>query len=158
MRFLLASAALIALLAAATGFAGYRLCCDPALHAAATRGDTMEWLRTDFHLTGEQLAAVRRMHEAYAGTCGEHCRMIQEATRVRDALAAAHGDAAAVAAADSRVREMRAVCEGALTAHVRRVAALMSPEDGRRYLALVLPRIAHFDHMAAPDLRLNPSR
>lgn len=157
MRYLLGTAALIALLAAATGFTGYRLCSDPALHAAAARGDTMEWLRADFHLTDAQLAQVRRMHEAYAGTCEEHCRRIQEATRARATLEAARGDRAAMEAADARVRELRAACEGALTAHVRTVAALMSPEDGRRYLSLVLPRIAAFDHTGAPDLSLSTS-
>jgi DNA-directed RNA polymerase specialized sigma24 family protein len=29
----------------------------------------------------------------------------------------------------------------------------MSPQDGQRYLALLLPKIADFDHQAAPDLR-----
>jgi hypothetical protein len=33
----------------------------------------------------------------------------------------------------------------------------MSPQDGQRYLALVLPKIADFDHQAAPDLHLNPT-
>jgi hypothetical protein len=34
----------------------------------------------------------------------------------------------------------------------------MAPEQGRRYLALVLPKIADFDHRAAPDLGLNAHR
>ena len=157
MKYLLGTVVAIALLAVSTGFVGYRLSCDDALHAAVAKGDTMEWLRTDFHLTEAQLAEVRRLHEAYAGTCEEHCRLIQEATRARKALEAAHGDRASVEAATTKIQQLRAICEGSLTAHVRKVAALMSPEDGRRYLALVLPNIANFDHMAAPDLRLSHS-
>jgi hypothetical protein len=157
MKYLLGTVAAIALLAVGTGYIGYRLSCNPALHAAVAKGDTMEWLRTDFHLTDAQLLVVRQLHESYSGTCEEHCRMIQEATRARIALEAAHADKAALDAANSKIQGLRAVCEGSLMAHVHKVAALMSPEDGRRYLALVLPRIANFDHAAAPDLRLSHS-
>jgi hypothetical protein len=155
MKYFAGTLAVLMLAAAATGFICFRLSSDPRLHAAATRGDAMLWLRTDFHLTDAQFAAIRRLHDAYAGTCEEHCRMIQEATRARDAVASAHGDAAALAAANRQLQDLRLVCETAITRHVRQVATLMPPEDGRRYLALVLPKIAAFDHLAAPDLQLN---
>ena len=157
MKYLLGTVAVITLLAAGIAYVGYRLSGDPALRAAVTKGDTMEWLRTDFHLSDAQFSAIRRLHAAYAGTCEEHCRMIQEATRARNALVAANGNKVAIAEANSQIQRMRLMCEGAIAAHVRQVAALMSPEDGRRYLDLVLPKIANFDHAAAPDLRLNKS-
>jgi len=157
MNRLLGATIVIALLAIGAGFAGYCVNRDASLHAAAARGDTLEWLRTDFHLTGSQLSAVRQLHEAYEGTCAEHCRLLREATRARQAVEAVHGDKAALDAADARVQAQRALCEEATTAHVRSVAALMAPEEGRRYLALVLPRIAGFDHAAAPDLQLGRS-
>ncbi len=155
MKYLLGTLAVLVLVAAATGFVSYRLSCDPALHAAATKGAAMEWLRADFHLSDAQFAEIQQLHAAYAGTCEAHCRMIQEATKARNELAAAGGDQAAMAATNSKLQEVRLVCETAITAHVRKVAALMSPEDGRRYLAMVLPKIADFDHTAAPDLHLN---
>jgi hypothetical protein len=157
MKFLLGTVAVIALLAAGTGYVGYRLSGDPALHAAASKGDTMAWLRTDFHLSNEKFLEIRKLHDSYARTCEEHCRMIQEAMREREALLAAHADRAAMDSADRRIQGLREVCEGSIATHVRRVAELMPPEDGRRYLALVLPRIANFDHTAAPDLRLRHS-
>lgn len=157
MKHLLGTAAIVALLAVCSAYVGYRLNSDPALHAAVAQGDTMEWLRTDFHLSDAQLSEVRRLHEAYSGTCDEHCRAIQEAMRARKALEAAHGDEAALQAAASKIQGLRALCEASIADHVRKVAALMSPEDGRRYLALVLPRIANFDHTATPDLRLSHS-
>lgn len=155
MRYLVGTLAILALAAAATGFICFQMNSDPELHAAAAKGDAMQWLRTDFHLNDAQFAAIRQLHASYAGTCEEHCRMIQEATRARNALAAAHGDAAALDAANRQLRDLRLVCETAIARHVRRVAELMAPEDGRRYLALVLPKIATFDHLAAPDLQLN---
>jgi len=158
MKYLLGTLAVLILLAAATGFVGYRMSCEPMLHAAAAKGDPMEWLRADFHLTDAQYARIRELHASYSGSCAEHCRMIQEATRARTALAAAHGaDPAALIAAEQKIQELRARCETAITRHVRQVAALMSPEDGRRYLDLVLPKIADFDHQAVPDLHLNHS-
>jgi hypothetical protein len=158
MKYLLRTLALVVLAAAATGLVFFRMNSNPQLHAVAANGDAMLWLRTDFHLTDDQFAAIRALHEAYAGTCAEHCRMIQEATRARNAVAASQGDAAALAAADRELAELRRNCETAIAHHVREVAAHMSSDDGRRYLALVLPKIAAFDHRAAPDLGLNRSR
>jgi hypothetical protein len=152
MKYLLGTLAVLVLAAAATGVVCYRLSCDPAVHNAAARGDAMAWLRADFHLDDRQFAEIKRLHDAYAPSCEEHCRLIQEATKAREALKA--GDPAA-AAAERKLQERRLVCENAIAAHVRQVAALMSPADGRRYLALVLPKIADFDHRVAPDLHLN---
>jgi hypothetical protein len=157
MKYLLRTLVILVLAAAALGFVCFRMNSDPGLHAAAVQGDPMRWLRTDFHLTDAQFVVIRQLHESYSGTCGEHCRMIQEATRARDAVAAAHGDPVVLAAANRQVQELRQVCETAIARHVRQVAALMSAEDGRRYLVLVLPKIAQFDHQGAPDLHLNPS-
>jgi len=155
MKYLVSTLASIVLGAAIFGFVGYRLSCDSALHAAAEKGDAWHWLRQDFHLTDQQFAAIQGVHEVYAGSCVEHCRLIQEATKVRDALAAKTSSPAARVAAEVAVKELRSVCEHALTGHVQKVAALMAAEDGRRYLALMLPKIAAFDHATAPDLQMN---
>ncbi|MDD3179947.1 MAG: hypothetical protein PHQ04_06290 [Opitutaceae bacterium] len=156
MKYLLGTIALLAAAAAATGFVCYRMGCDPAVHEAAARGDAMAWLRTDFHLTDAQFAAIRQLHESYSSVCDEHCRAIREAAKARDALKAARPDGTtAIAAAEHRVQELRSACERAITRHVEQVAALMTPAEGRRYLALVRPKIAGFDHAATPDLHLN---
>ncbi|MBI2497472.1 MAG: hypothetical protein HYV75_05995 [Opitutae bacterium] len=155
MKHLLGTIAVLVFVAAVTGFVCYRLSADPVLHDAAAKGDAMAWLRTDFHLTDAQFAAIKRLHEAYAPSCAEHCRLIQAATKARDAVRAA--DPATVVAAERKLQELRATCETAIGRHVRQVAAEMSPADGARYLALVLPKISDFDHLVAPDLRLNPT-
>ncbi|MEI7799936.1 MAG: hypothetical protein EBT98_11605 [Opitutaceae bacterium] len=155
MKYLVSTLALIVLGAVALGLICYRLSCDPALHVAAEKGDAWHWLRQDFHLTEQQFAAIQVVHQTYAGSCVEHCRLIQEATKVRDALTAKISSPADRVAAETAVKELRSVCEQALTGHVKKVAALMSVEDGRRYLALMLPKIAAFDHATAPDLQMN---
>jgi hypothetical protein len=146
---------LIVAAALGTGLLCYHFSCEPALHAAARKGDAMEWLRADFHLDDRQFAAIRRIHDDYCGTCEEHCRRIQEATRLRESLVEARAKPEAIESANGQIEELRATCETALTVHLKQVAALMSPEDGRRYLSLVLPKVATFDHRAAPDLHLN---
>lgn len=154
MKYLLATLGLLLAAAVATGVVCYRMSCDPALHAVAKKGDAMEWLRADFHLNQQQFVAIRQLHDGYSGTCGEHCRRIQEASKAKKALIAGGASAVEVQAADRKLQELRMVCETAIARHVRQVAALMSPQDGQRYLALVLPKIADFDHQAAPDLHL----
>jgi len=155
MKYLVRTLALIGLSAAALGLICFRLSCDTALQVAAEKGDVWQWLRQDFHLTDQQFAAIQGVHQVYAGSCVEHCRLIQEATKLRDALAAKTSSPAARVAAELAVKELRSVCEHALTGHVQKVATLMAAEDGRRYLALMLPKIAAFDHATAPDLQMN---
>lgn len=155
MNYLGRTLATVMIVALAAGVLCFRLFSAPEVHAAAKRGDAMAWLRADFHLTDAQFAEIRKLHDAYAPSCEEHCRLIQEAIVARDALKARNSsDPAAVAAAERTLQELRTTCETAIAAHVRRVAAVMSPRDGERYLALVLPKIADFDHQMAPDLDL----
>ena len=158
MKHLLATLGLLLAAAFATGVVCYRAGCDPALHAAAEKGDAMEWLRADFRLSDGQFDAIRRLHESYSGTCDEHCRRIQEARDMQKALLARGASPVEMRAADRKLEELRTVCETAIARHVRQVAALMPPEEGRRYLALVLPKIPGFDHRTTPDLHLDDTR
>lgn len=137
------------------GYLGYHAGCDPALHLAARNGDSMTWLKREFHLSDRQYVAIEKLHREYAGSCDEHCRAIQEAMQARDALRAARAiDPVAVAAAEQRVRKLSTRCETVLIRHLEQVAALMSPEDGRCYLETVRPLVDQFRHTGAPDLGL----
>lgn len=120
----------------------YALSDNRAMHAAARQGDAMAWLRVEFRLTDPQYEAVRKLHQDYSITCGEHCAAIMEA-RERKAPAA-------------EVTALEKFCVDAMTGHFRRVAALMSPVEGERYLAMVLPRIAGYTHQGAPNVRVAP--
>jgi hypothetical protein len=156
MKYLLVTIGLLAAVAGAAGFVCFRLGCEPGMREAMTKRDALEWLRADFHLNDAQFAAIQKLHKSYSVVCEEHCRAIQEADVTRKVLKTApHSDPAAVAAAERRLQELKAKCETAIAGHVRLVAAEMSPAEGQRYLALVLPKIADFDHIAPPDLGLN---
>ncbi len=114
---------------------------EPAEVQKAMRdGDALAWLRTEFHLDVEQYAAIRKLHEDYGKVCAGHCAAIMAAQK-RGAPAA-------------EVTALEKTCVDAMTAHFKRVAALMPPGEGERYLAIVLPRIADFDHRGAPNVQV----
>ena len=154
MRYLVVTTALIVAAALATWFVSYRLGAEPAVQAAVQKGDALEWLRNDFSLDEAQFAAVKRLHDSYALVCEEHCIAIQEAARRRNQLRTEAADPASLQRAEQELEELRQACETAIAGHVRQVAAQMSPAQGERYLALVLPKIADFDHQGAADLRV----
>lgn len=156
-RYGLATFAAVVVVAGLVGMIAYRAGSDSAVRGALAQQNALEWLRVDFALTDPQFAAIKALHESYASVCAEHCRRIQEAVQARAALAERPaGDQAALAAADRHLAEVRAVCESAIADHVRKCAAEMSPDARQRYLALVLPKIKDFDHMAPPDVQVNP--
>ena len=148
-------AILLVVAAAFAGALGYRSGCDTQLRAAARQGDVSAWLRREFHLTGSQSAAIEKLHRDYSAVCEEHCRAIRESKRERDALRAVHpSDTAALSAAERRLAERSAECESSLLRHLDAVAWEMAPEDGRRYLELMRPRVAAYGHAGAPGLDL----
>jgi hypothetical protein len=154
MKHLLGTLALIAAVAATTCLVAFHFSVDPDVQAAVAKRDAMEWLRTDFQLSDTQFAKIKQLHDSYSVVCERHCMDIMDAARARDELKKASADATAIAAANKRVEELRQVCEAAIASHVRQCAAEMSGQAGQRYLALVLPKIADFDHQATPDLQL----
>ncbi len=155
MKHLVVTLAALALAATITAGIAYRTGSSRTVQAALAQEDAMEWLRVDFGLTDAQFAAIKKLHDDYSLICEEHCRAIQDATRTLRTLKAAQASPADIAAADREVQSLRLVCESAIATHVRRCAAEMSPEAGKRYLAMVLPKIKDFDHVAPPDLGLH---
>jgi hypothetical protein len=158
MKHVLSTLALVMGVALGAGVLAFRSTGNDEVARALARQDAMEWLRADFQLTDAQFGAIKQLHDSYSIVCEQHCREIQRATRARAETKATSAGAAALAAADRRVEELRLVCESAIATHARQCAALMAPEAGQRYLALVLPKIKDFDHLAPPDLQLNPHK
>jgi len=134
-------ALLVVLLAGALSFGVFYAMNDaPAVRRAAREGDAMAWLQAEFHLTEAQFAAIKKLHADYGRQCSEHCRAIMEARH--------RGASKAEQAA------LEKVCVDSMTEHFRKVAALMSPGEGERYLAIVLPRIQDYHHEEAPTVQV----
>ena len=115
---------------------------DAALRRAARENDAMAWLRAEFRLDEAQFAAIKKLHDDYGVVCGEHGAAIMDA-REREAPAA-------------EVARLEKICVDAMTGHFKRVAALMPAEQGERYLATVLPRVAGYAHTGAPTVGAKP--
>jgi hypothetical protein len=134
---------LLALVVGAAATAGFYFSQrDPELRRAARAQDAMAWLRTEFHLTAAQEAAVTKLQNEYAVVCTDHCLAIN-AARKRSAPA---GEVAA----------LEKTCTDAMRRHFTQVAALMSPGEGDRYLREVLPRIDSYAHAGAPNAGVAP--
>lgn len=111
-----------------------------------TSGRDITWLRTEFGLNDEQFAAVRRLHDEYAGVCAQHCADIAAARAELARLGGSDADPAVREAAVRRVLELEAVCNESTRAHLRRVAAAMPAAQGERFLAMIEPHLAQLPH------------
>ena len=116
---------------------------EPAeMRQALREGDAMGWLRAEFRLSDTQFAAIKRLHEDYREICAVHCSAIMTAEKR--------------GAPRAEVATLEKTCVDAMTVHFRRVASLMPPGQGERYLAIVLPRVADYDHRGAPNVQVRP--
>lgn len=114
--------------------------------AAPADEDQVTWLAREFKLSAAQKTAVEKLHHAYLPVCSDHCAAIVD---VRERLAFTPQDATL----RTELARLERECQQATLAHVRQVAACMDAAQGRRFLALVEPRILHHDHHAAFGLK-----
>ena len=143
--------ALLALVAATLAFGLTRWL---ACHDADSNADEMAWMKTEFHLTPAQTAAIEKLHDDYNPVCMEHCRLIREArTRLNSLEAADRRSTPAYADAQAEMTRLKAVCHDATRKHLEAVAAQMAPGEGRRFLDLTLPKLAGQSHDAPLDPR-----
>lgn len=142
MKNLLLTVATLAAACALSFALFFRMNDDDALHRAARDGDAMTWLKVEFQLNDAQFAAVEKLHDDYTLVCAKHCAAIVAARR-RSAPA-------------TEVAALEKTCVDAMSEHFRRVAGLMPHDQGERYLATVLPRVAAYDHAHAPNVQVKP--
>jgi hypothetical protein len=134
---------LVVLAAAAASYGAFYVINDaPEVRRAARNNDAMAWLRAEFRPTDAQFAEIKKLHDAYGSQCAEHCSAIMEA---RDRSAPA-----------DEIATLEAVCVNSMSEHFHEVAKLMSPEQGKRYLSLVLPRVSGYAHHGAPTVQVRP--
>jgi len=116
--------------------------------------DQWTWLRREFHLSDAQFARVRALHEAYQPICAGHCsRILAVQHRLDELERTAAKDSPAYLVALKEWAELKRECNEATLQHLRRVAGAMDPDQGSRYLALMVPRLTRFDHRAPRGVR-----
>jgi Spy/CpxP family protein refolding chaperone len=109
-----------------------RACVATMTHSA----DDLSWLRDEFHLTDDQMARVRQLHEGYKPQCAKMCALI--AAKNAEVQAAVAGGTNVTAEAEKKLAELgelRAQCQAQMLRHFIAVSQAMPPEQGRRYLA-----------------------
>jgi hypothetical protein len=137
MKYFLATAALV--LAACAGAYGATFLINTEtqeMRQAARDRKTMAWLRTEFNLNQAQYAAIQNLHSQFLQECAGEAAAIMAARQRKDS--------------PGEVAGLEAACVRAMTNHFQKTALLMSPEDGQRYLDMVLPHIADYDNRRAP--------
>lgn len=134
----------------ASSWIAYRSCCDRPLVTAAASGDVRAWFRAEFGLDEATIDAIQQSQERFRPECEIHCRDIRDARVALMTLPPDAPDDVRKTALDLLVKRT-AFCQSERIAQAHRIAALMPPEAGRRYLSMVLPRIEVLDHSGAPD-------
>lgn len=108
----------------------------------ATPWDEVSWLKQEFNLTDGQYAEVKRLHEAFMPVCETHC---SEYMKAKTTLAKLLKDSTTmtpeVENALNAVQQIEAECQRAFLKHGYEVAAVMSPEQGARYLRMIKEQI-----------------
>lgn len=137
-------------LAAVTASFVRRGCCDAQLAASAGCGDTGRWFRSEFGADAATCAAIRAEQAKFSAECAKHCVAVAEAESALAKLPAG-APAAERAGAEAALRAARDTCHAERVAFARRIAGMLSPEAGKRYLDIVLPRLAKLDHAGSPD-------
>jgi len=155
MNFRWATVAAIAALTLAVGCISYHCFHHPMPASVGHDDPALAWVEHEFDLSGEKLARVKAMHEAYVGVCAEHCRVIAETRQKLRELQAARAAPEEIAAVSAEAAAADAHCMASTREHIREVAAAIGGAQGQRYLDTVLPRVAGFDHSAPPTLDMD---
>jgi hypothetical protein len=116
--------------------------------------DQWTWLRREFHLSATQFAHIQALHAAYQPVCANHCKRIMAVQQRIAALELAGAkESPDYGAALKEWDAVKHECNEATWQHLRRVAAEMNPDEGSRYLALMVPHITQFDHREPRGVR-----
>lgn len=109
-------------------------------------GSDIAWLRMEFKLSDEQFAAIEKLHADYGPQCASHCAAIMETNDEVKKLERSEAGTDELAAARQRMADLETVCNAATRAHLQKVAAVMSPEDGRRFLRMTEQHLSSQPH------------
>jgi hypothetical protein len=151
------TAGVVTVVALAAGCLAYVCFHRPLPASAAQAHDSLAWVREEFKLSPEKMARVEAMHESYELVCADHCIAIADSRKELQRLRERNAPETEIAAAMTKAASVDAQCIASTQEHIREIAAIIGGEDGRRYLSIVLPRVASFDHSAPATLDMQKS-
>lgn len=110
--------------------------------AAIDSLDELSWLKQEFRLDERQFSAIERLHADYAPVCLAHCSEYVQAQRtLARVLERSPAPTAELDRTLTDVYRIQADCESGMLRHGYDVAAVMSPDQGARYLAMVKAQV-----------------
>ena len=105
--------------------------------------DQAAWLRREFALTDAQTKTIAMLESDYRPACAARCLEYMNAQRDLSALTAdARAWSPEIGAAVEKLYEVQMTCHREMLRHAYAVSAVMSPESGRRYLAMMEARVS----------------
>lgn len=113
--------------------------------------DENTWLQTEFSLSNEQLAAIKKVRADYGPVCATHCSKLSTEKKRLAETEKKHGrDSADYQMALAAFEALNRECTEATRKHLEAIAAQMPPDQGRRYLEMVGPKITTAKTAASP--------
>jgi len=137
-RLLLAALILlVAILAGALSFvACYRAALVPECCRSNPSARELGWLRHEYHLSDAQFERISQLHAEHAVRCAAMCQRVgEQRTRLSALIQASHETSPEVVEALNATVALEKECRQATLSHIYAVAAVMPPEEGRRYIA-----------------------
>lgn len=120
-------------------------------HTLLQRSDgEMEWLRKEFKLTEAQFIRIKTLHENYEPICMQLCAKVSQANeRLEKNVQDSRAVTPEVADALKTSMVVQEECRKAMLGHIYAVSQEMSPDQGARYLRMMLPHIVQPPIMAS---------
>jgi len=96
----------------------------------------LDWLRKEYHLNNAEMARIQKLHADYLSQCAVMCQMV--AAKKQEVSAALNNTTNVSPVTEEKLSELaacRAQCQSKMLQYFVQVSQVMSPEEGRRYLA-----------------------
>jgi len=116
----------------------------------------LSWLKTELKLSDAQFSKVTELHAAYRPKCSEMCDRIANAHEKMEGLIRSNPQI--TPELESAIREHAAIhaeCQQEMLDHLFRTAAVIDPEQAKRYLKEMLPFALDFSHSEAGGIHGN---
>jgi hypothetical protein len=102
----------------------------------------LDWLRHEFKLTEEQFARVSALHLAYRPTCEILCeKIIVSRNKVTELVVAGKDVSPGLREAFREHAHLLAECQSAMLEHLYETAAVLPPDQAKRYLEAMIPHV-----------------
>lgn len=114
----------------------------PAGGHASSMLPELAWLRHEFKLTEEQFSKISELHLAYRPTCESLCeKIIVSRKKVTELVAAGTDVSPGLKDAFREHALLLAECQSAMLGHLYETAAVLPPDQAKRYLEVMMPHV-----------------